>query len=473
MDDYKQLVKQIKSTVKTNNKKTILVDRLNSIYVDALFIRDIYTNFLLSRFPILANERCGNWYIPSDIRYNDSVYFKSTDGHIGKWDFSLKRLNLNLLSIVNQYKGAVIVDSTQKGKSYPDSFSRTIPVYCAVINLAIYNYLIENNKDNIYQDKLKLWDKEFYAPHTVVSKNERESILNKLPELYSKLTNSSVDIAKINELIELPLRPVYITMNSNLIDFNQNNQFLHDVPFLPLILITASNPNRANLKFQNKHQIEFNYIQGAGDDEESWAKGIKWQSYWENVDSILKYKTDDQILSLFKTDSEELRFKSIKNQNNMDFIADSKVAIGNWKSGDPNNPGLRQIDLVINCCDQEYTAEKFNQKYLFLNIKEGKKGKEELFQSIDKVLKYLQNNSEHVKSILCHCIQGKDRSVGIALAILLRFMGEDGKLNFQLKQRTVDKQEMKNLIIHLLNYRPNIMPTRSTIKKVIAYFNDN
>jgi tRNA A64-2'-O-ribosylphosphate transferase len=66
------------------------------------------------------------------------VYFKSTDGHMNQWGFSLRRLNLQLLDVVQKYGGAIIVDSTRRGKSMPDALSKTIPIWCCVINRAVF-----------------------------------------------------------------------------------------------------------------------------------------------------------------------------------------------------------------------------------------------------------------------------------------------------------------------------------------------
>lgn len=56
--------------------------------------------------PLIANERCGSWYISPDAK-KGSAYFKSTDGHTGQWDFSFRRLNLQLLPLANEYGGLV------------------------------------------------------------------------------------------------------------------------------------------------------------------------------------------------------------------------------------------------------------------------------------------------------------------------------------------------------------------------------
>jgi hypothetical protein len=95
---------------------------------------------------MIANERCGRWYISSG-RYHSSAYFKSTDGHYGNWSFSTRRLNLDLLKTIVKHGGylvlmteinlrAILVDSTRRGKRMPDALSKTVPIWCAVLNRA-------------------------------------------------------------------------------------------------------------------------------------------------------------------------------------------------------------------------------------------------------------------------------------------------------------------------------------------------
>lgn len=76
-------------------------NRLASIYQDATFVTHIGSSLGL---PIIANERCGGWYVPPESRAG-SAYFKSTDGHFGQWAFSKRRLNLQLLEIIGKNQG--------------------------------------------------------------------------------------------------------------------------------------------------------------------------------------------------------------------------------------------------------------------------------------------------------------------------------------------------------------------------------
>ena len=78
-----------------------IINRLKSIKQDAEFVEEVANAYQL---PLLANERCGSWYIHPDLKAG-SVYFKSTDGHFGHWQFSLRRLNLQIFEVIEQHGG--------------------------------------------------------------------------------------------------------------------------------------------------------------------------------------------------------------------------------------------------------------------------------------------------------------------------------------------------------------------------------
>jgi hypothetical protein len=51
-------------------------------------------------------------------------------------------MNLWIIEIIMKHKGVIIVDSTQRGKKIPDALSKTIPIWCCVINR--YRMMIDN-----------------------------------------------------------------------------------------------------------------------------------------------------------------------------------------------------------------------------------------------------------------------------------------------------------------------------------------
>jgi hypothetical protein len=76
-------------------------NRLRSIKQDANFVSGVASAYGL---PLVANERCGSWYIPPEQK-KQSAYFKSTDGHMAQWSFSLRRLNLQVLETIGEFDG--------------------------------------------------------------------------------------------------------------------------------------------------------------------------------------------------------------------------------------------------------------------------------------------------------------------------------------------------------------------------------
>lgn len=78
-----------------------ITNRLYSIEADARFVREVSNHYDL---PLVANERCGSWYIPPEVKCA-SAYYKSTDGHTGQWNFSCRRLNLQLLPVAGEHGG--------------------------------------------------------------------------------------------------------------------------------------------------------------------------------------------------------------------------------------------------------------------------------------------------------------------------------------------------------------------------------
>ena len=78
-----------------------ITNRLRSIQKDARFVGQVSETLKL---PLVANERCGSWYIDPGLK-TASAYFKSTDGHTGQWKFSTRRLNLHLLELIGSRDG--------------------------------------------------------------------------------------------------------------------------------------------------------------------------------------------------------------------------------------------------------------------------------------------------------------------------------------------------------------------------------
>ncbi|MED6168102.1 hypothetical protein PIB30_009062 [Stylosanthes scabra] len=172
----------------------------------------------------------------------------------------------------------MIVDSTRRGKRFPDSMSRTIPIWTCVLNRAIRDF--KND-----------WDCSLHLP-LWIPETEKASIEKRLDEWTQQLKASGADIASIAAGLRKPLRPLWISQKTVI--------WLNEVPhhdswdFTPIILISASASASASASSgvsvsQQRTTSEFswNYIAGAGDDEESWARGLTPALFWNNVYDII------------------------------------------------------------------------------------------------------------------------------------------------------------------------------------------
>ena len=305
-----ELNKQFRPTLNEINKslhidKFSIKNRLLSIYDDYLFVKSIHNNSFLSQYPLIPNLRCGGWYV---YPYYNSCYFKSTDGHYGKWNLNLRRLNPNILKLIIKTKGIIIVDSTRKGKVYPDALQRTIPIWCHVLN-NIFNILSTASSTSIITLKMPPW----------INQSECQQI-NQLTnnKWIKKILSSNI----INELKQIQnqyksiiyLEPFWIDRFTEIdqLSLEIKEKLKINKNMIPIILLTASRPLHS-LEIIKKHQqtlkhicmieeinkFTFEYIQGAGDDEEHWSYGITPNIFWNNYQQFLKCSCNHDCIQLF------------------------------------------------------------------------------------------------------------------------------------------------------------------------------
>ena len=169
--------------------------------------------------------------------------------------------------------------------------SKTIPIWAAVVNTAVCLFREEHGLSHLAGEFLHLPD--------WVPEHECYQIERKIDIWASELLDSNVDISLIAREMNVPLRCVWRSQNDavNALPFGQD--------CIPLVLISASLPearNRRMLEIKDNEtvdQIMYDYVPGAGDDEESWSKGLKpvqlWKFYKElllsgkdGIDSVLQ-----------------------------------------------------------------------------------------------------------------------------------------------------------------------------------------
>ncbi|KAF8340475.1 tRNA A64-2'-O-ribosylphosphate transferase [Cantharellus anzutake] len=443
--------------------KVSAFNRLHSIHEDAAFVSEFRA--LYPHLPIVGNQRCGTWYVDPATALNEPAYFKSTDGHYGRWDFNMRRANLNLIPIVEKSGGIIIVDSTRRGKRFPDALSKTIPTWCCVINRAS-----KAKRD------LTDWDDKLYTPPIAVSPSEHAQIENGLEAWTHNLLSSSFDVIQLTK----PLRPIWISPASTL-----DRLDISDLDFYPVFCVSAS-------KLVENDGIErrlgYVYVQGSGDDHEMWSKGLTPRMYWENVSRLIatpEHHLDDLVKEIAEGWPRRLdgllgctrSLSPIKAAGGRIMLGacDSALGAKNWPEAcdcliqilpgvpridydrsqitQPTKPVLPELEKRLDLLSFSIPPAKRAQKYFISN-----------FARVHLL------DEAKLRMLGVVCWEGKDLSAGVAVAILQSFFDEDGNLEADQCLKTASKASLRRRLEWVQASHPEANPSRSTLKRINEFF---
>lgn len=436
-------------------------------------------------WPVVSNERCGSWYA-YPFATAQSAHFKSTDGHKNIHNFSLKRLNLPFLRAIagaSRNNGAVLIVDSSKYKTQPDSFSATLPIWCAVMNGLIAHYSTwaaresptfrENDepKDtaDTRMDEMKQRDLYFDPQHvgelhapSFITKERLDQMEKTIPERIQSALAANVILDPKSFLQTAPLKPIRCFWIHHDADMN-NDDFYWSVDQLISEILQAQASYSCivciNCSDCKRGRTDPEYISGAGDDEESWSMGLTASLFWENVnDLIFKNQSEEEMQQTIKQIVAEAKglneewfreeFQPSNCPNNLeikpcfssyfDQIGTSRLYVGSRRAGRP--PECWQyFDVIVNVTTMEY--DEFSdsngnfpheKSYLQLPVKEGKRDRSDLENWMAVAMLFIGMYLIKDKRILIHCAQGMDRSVAVAmstLCIYFNFYGQDTKLH--------------------------------------------
>ncbi|KAL9224080.1 hypothetical protein vseg_000150 [Gypsophila vaccaria] len=503
-----------RATRSIKKRHNSLYNALRSIYSDSIFVSEIAQ--LWPPLPLLANLRCGLWYNPN---FHGSCYFKSTDGHYNNWSFNTSRLNLHLALLSGQKGGCIIVDSTRKGKRFPDSMSKTIPIWTCVLNRAIQryrdrihkdkniNHVDENPSDVNHETSEEAsvdWDCSLHLP-LFISKTEKASIESRLEEFTARLEESGADIASLATSLRKPLRPLWISQKSVI--------WLNEVPdhdswnFTPIILVSASS-QEGFVQQRGSTEFSWNYIPGAGDDEESWSRGLTPALYWRHVYDLINCEPtvcNQKVSEIVEanrvyraqrgleapqisvksqkssesnghdkfslhSEFEDMRIdgsSSSKGESEICWLGSTNVAVGTTQFA-AKTP---DVDCILNC-DKELLNVDPSFRYLHLPSVSSKFDRFSLLNNLPSAVKFARSNLIQGKSLLVCCHDGEDISVCVCLALLISLFNEEGSFDDgkSFKEAPqITKWEMRKRLVFLCKYSTNARPSRGNLKQVFSF----
>ena len=437
-----------------------LLHRLESIIFDAEYVSRCASYLQL---PVVANQRCGSWYVPLDL-LAEACYFKSTDGHINKWAFSHRRLNLHLLPLIEAKGGCIIVDSTRGSKRFSDALSKTIPIWCAVLN----RLLFPNDAES----------REIVLPNTnTVSVQEAEDIRQVLPSLRDDAGRLGLDIRFLRSQLSRPLKPYFLEPPSIAFasaDTETSTAFAPNEPDNLLthhiyVVMASTNETSLGLPF-------LGYIRGAGDDEDNWAYGMTAAQFWQGRNALLEALKDSEM------DFPSIIYQSTSHRQPIEYtqpvqigstgiyvgVAGSHVTLKILQHYDP-------YDAIIVCNQMPNLsdivaslAKKGIKPYILqLDLVLGKLGSRGLRTILPKLVAFVTGIKGVSPRILVADDAGKDHAVGVALALDCLFYDQDRFSNVPTKQ-IFDKEMIRKRLAMIVACKSDINPSRTTLQSVHA-----
>ncbi|KAF2238716.1 tRNA a64-2'-o-ribosylphosphate transferase [Viridothelium virens] len=387
-----------------------ITNHLHSIDRDSRFVCRVADVLDL---PLIANERCGSWYVPTQ-RKKGSVYFKSTDGHWGQWKFSLRRLNLGILDIVGEADGM---------------------------------FFPEDHKSH-----------QLRTPSQVISRSEHSQIEAKIRQFVSSFIELNVDLHAVRSKISKPLLPVWITQDDKSLSTLQRDSQYHTV-----VLCTSS------CSVIGGEDTDQGYIQGAGDDSENWAHSLTPALLWEHKDVLLSASEDDLPSIIAKLTSQDQH--SASDRQMRPVAPTSQIFISEIAStSKPLLQGNTQAIITCGPSPQDDLEERLKSRYLHIKCGLGKQGSRDLRSELSKVRDFLpQIAAENVHDLIVCCETGKDFAAGVALAVLCLCAHDDGRVDFKDLGTQVNKTVVRQRLSWIVISYPDINPPRATVQAVKAF----
>ncbi|XVF49111.1 hypothetical protein PTKIN_Ptkin03bG0242200 [Pterospermum kingtungense] len=491
-------------------KDNTLYSALRSIYEDSIFVGEI--SQLWPQLPLVANLRCGLWY---SSKFHSTCYFKSTDGHTNNWSFNTSRLNFHIALLSGQKGGCIIVDSTRRGKRFPDSMSKTIPIWTCVLNRSVSNYLNKlrvSDAGSLVERELDSgqnsadWDCSLHLP-LWVSEIEKAVIEDRLEGWTKDLDESGADIAALASCLKKPLRPLWISQRTVI--------WINEVPdydswdFTPIMLVSASSTTGV-AQHRTTSEFSWNYIPGAGDDEESWARGLSPNLFWNHAYDLISSVPDLCNQKVADIVEKDRVYRAQRGQNapqvtakpsvsrssphlpclnpqlcsdlsNMN-ISSSEEECGIFWIGS-TNLGLAtsqvaehasHVDCVLNCDQRSISiCLPEAEAYLHLPIVNSKFDRFSLFNNLPSAVSFAKLNLAKGRKLLICCHDGEDISVCVCLAILISLFDYEGSFDDgkSFSETCVTKTEMRRRLVYICKYAIKARPSRGNLKQVFGFLN--
>lgn len=337
----------------------------------------------------------------------------------------------------------------------PDALSKTVPIWCCVLNRALF----PDNPDC----------HGLHVPPNVVSDSEKSQIEARIPDFVASFKLLGLDLPSFRAKLTKPLRPVWTVQDAA----------YYSVPDLespsshhPVVCCTSSR------RVAGAELSEAGYVQGAGDDTENWALGLTAPLFWAHADDLLSAPEAD-LPGLIAA-----------------LVAGAGAGAGAQGGG---GGGARRLTPHISVCPLPIGGEAKNananaclvsivpaateeseweksRSELEVGIGRGKLASRGLRRALpvicDFVSRFLQAEQPG-GVVLVGCESGRDLSVGVALALDCRCFGDDGEVRRGDEEAPgFTKDGIRVRLGRIMTAMPEANPSRATLQSVNSFLMD-
>jgi tRNA A64-2'-O-ribosylphosphate transferase len=333
----------------------------------------------------------------------------------------------------------------------PDALSKTIPIWCSVINRFLFPEQSECH--------------QLYTPPQVVSATEHAQIAALLPSFLSSFRDLGISTDDFKASITKPLRPIWITPDSSL---SEKDAIFED--FHPIICCTVSR------RVPGGELSGGEYIQGAGDDTENWAHGLTPALFWSNQEILLSSSEYD-LPEVIETLLQSSTGAGVGNTGVVRCLKPTScLFVAPLSAIEPNNMDTDTCVIALLPKVTQESTWKRSKMSLHVGLGPHKLGSRNLRMALPTIVDFASTilakaeSSQTKKDVIIACETGKDLSIGVALALLCLLFNENGALLTERGDKSnIDKAFIRHRLGWVSTSMPDANPNRATLQSVNSF----
>jgi tRNA A64-2'-O-ribosylphosphate transferase len=284
-----------------------------------------------------------------------------------------------------------------------------------------------------------------------------------LPTFLQSLKALNLAINDLRSQLQKPLRPIWITPDS---DLTATKNVFAD--FHPVICCTVSR------RVPGGEASEAGYIQGAGDDTENWAHGLTPLIYWEYKE-MLHASSEGELQELIKSLVDSTRIPS---SGQVRLLEPTSLLFIATLSEPPSKKSSFKISLLPSMSN--VSTWKTSPSCLDVGLGPHKVGSRNLRTALPTIIDFVSSkvwprsdtNDKMLQKngLVIACESGKDLSIGVALALLCIFFDDGGMLEVHgSNSPRIDKPFIRRRLGWISLSLPDVNPSRATLQSVNSF----